>query len=172
MEIRTYRHETKGFVSIWEHHGESGKAYSATPDGAEQNAIRQAKRMGLNMTDCNGNPQQPGITRRLLDDPIKSTLAGGSRPGAGRPVTGRKQRNFQLTDTEHGLVKKYVKLIREGNKMEDMKIRVEHKERGLEEIYDTDDFADALDKFCTKYGWELAEEVTVTEVGGFYDKNR
>ena len=43
---------------------------------------------------------------------------GGNREGAGRPITGRKQRNFQLTGPEHQLVKKYVNKIREASEMQ------------------------------------------------------
>lgn len=39
---------------------------------------------------------------------------GGSRPGAGRPTTGRKQAKFFLNDQEKELVKKYIDGIRGG----------------------------------------------------------
>ena len=53
-----------------------------------------------------------------------------------------------------------------------MKVRVSFNNGEIEEIYSDSDFNKALESFCDKHGWENAEEVTVTEVGGFYDKNR
>ena len=38
---------------------------------------------------------------------------GGARIGAGRPSTGRKKRNFYITDAEHELIKQYLEQLRE-----------------------------------------------------------
>ena len=43
---------------------------------------------------------------------IATKFHGGARPGAGRPVTGRKQTKFFLTDEEKSLVKQYIESIR------------------------------------------------------------
>lgn len=38
---------------------------------------------------------------------------GGARIGAGRPSTGRKKRNFYITDAEYELIKRYLEQLRE-----------------------------------------------------------
>lgn len=43
---------------------------------------------------------------------VKIYAHGGSRPGAGRPATGRKQRKLQATDEEWVLIKKYADEVR------------------------------------------------------------
>lgn len=37
---------------------------------------------------------------------------GGARIGAGRPSTGRKKRNFYITDAEYELIKQYLEQLR------------------------------------------------------------
>lgn len=37
---------------------------------------------------------------------------GGQRAGAGRPSTGRKKRNFYITDIEYELIKQYLEQLR------------------------------------------------------------
>ena len=38
---------------------------------------------------------------------------GGKRPGAGRKSTGRKKRNYYVTDQEHEEIKKLIERLRE-----------------------------------------------------------
>ena len=47
-----------------------------------------------------------------------STLdtAGGKRPGAGRKPSGKKKRNYYVTDGEHEEIKKLIEKMREGKK--------------------------------------------------------
>ena len=45
---------------------------------------------------------------------LENTNWGGSRPGAGRPPTGRKQVKFFLTDDEKAQVKQFIDAIRGG----------------------------------------------------------
>jgi hypothetical protein len=40
------------------------------------------------------------------------TAAGGKREGAGRPLTGRKRRQYYLTDEEHQKVKELIEELR------------------------------------------------------------
>lgn len=39
-------------------------------------------------------------------------VRGGLRPGSGRPSTGRKKRQFYITDEECELIKKYIEELR------------------------------------------------------------
>ena len=41
---------------------------------------------------------------------------GGKREGAGRKPTGRKKRNYYVTDKEHEEIKKLIEKMREGKK--------------------------------------------------------
>jgi hypothetical protein len=43
---------------------------------------------------------------------IPSKNWGGARIGAGRPSTGRKKRNFYITDAEYELIKQYLEQLR------------------------------------------------------------
>ena len=56
--------------------------------------------------------------------------------------------------------------------MEKINVRVEHACKGIEEVYNVENYQEALEMFCDNHGWELAPDVTVAEVGTFYDRNR
>ena len=43
----------------------------------------------------------------------KPSLRGGKRPGAGRKPTGRKKRNYYVTDKEHEQIKSLIAQLRE-----------------------------------------------------------
>lgn len=51
-----------------------------------------------------------------------------------------------------------------------MKVRVCYE--GIEEVYECEDFVEAIERFAGEHDGVDAEEMTVTEVGSFYDRNR
>ena len=67
MEITTRTSKNGGYISTWQHGEEAGTARSTSPEQAEKNALRQAKRRGCDMTDYCGQPQGYGLTRRLYE---------------------------------------------------------------------------------------------------------
>ena len=72
MEIKTYRKQGGGYISIWTHAAMGGKAISnISPEQAERNSLRQAKRKGADMKDYNGNPQGHLISRHLDKEPMQ-----------------------------------------------------------------------------------------------------
>jgi len=47
---------------------------------------------------------------------MNNPIWGGKRPGAGRPSTGRKKRNFYITDDEFEKMKEYLDTLRKDEK--------------------------------------------------------
>ena len=68
MDIATYRQHGGGYIAIWRHNDECGRAYSSiSPEQAEKNALAQARRKLADMTDYCGEPQAYSISRKLYE---------------------------------------------------------------------------------------------------------
>ena len=55
------------------------------------------------------------IKEKEIGNAMDKENRGGKREGAGRKPSGKRKRNYYITDQEHEEIKKLIEQIREGN---------------------------------------------------------